>query len=1044
MAETEQDFFRLIDQASLKIMTVGRDFRIRYANQAFTKGDLSSLRGRSALDFVSSSYREGLSDSLETVFRDGLPRAFEVSEERKDGNLSWHRLQLSPIKEDASVMAVMITSSSITDRVQAENALREEKSRYRAIADQSHLGIAIFPQGSVTVSFLNERLADMLGYSPEDILAMDAEQVTRLAHDDDREEALQFLKAAFDGEKKAATQEIRMVKRDGSEIWVELNAGRIIYQSEPAVQVSLVDITKRRKSQEDLVESERRFRMLLQSMMDLVIVHDEDDRYEDVFTGNQAILFTQPENYLGRHISEVLPESISSEYLEKVQRARESGLSESLDYSLEVGNRRRWFSANISTLEDAKRVVVVVRDVTDRHLANEALARERSVFKNIAEAALRAKDATELGQIILEGLMEPLGFEFGIFRLYDEKENILQPSAMAGNTAGLVLEDLPLTEELARQYLMVKTALEKRPHLVSEVPEDPDGPSYLQRLRELDAKAAVSLPILDEEDNLVGVASFATREPREYTDDDRDLFSTISNMLATVIERKLAEAALLMSERRYRELLTDMSEGIGIADLDERIVFANQALADMLGFESPESLVGASLFDLVHPDELEGLLQQTQVRRQGVSSRYTIRMIARDGQTRNIRTSAVPSRNDAGEIDGTVAMLTDVTEQLRAEEALRESEVRFRSVFESTPVAMHLLELTDEGKLMLVDANPAADKLMRSEHAGMIGRTVDSIDWPSAAVLTKERVLQKYGETMQEGKTWFAEEHLRKANGEIGVALQVHSYRTSARTMVASFLDVTERARAEDEVRKLNAELSQRVEERTAELAAANKELESFAYTVSHDLRAPLRTMNGFSKALIEDYSERLDETGLDYLRRIRAAATHMGSLIEDILGLSRVTRADMDRSPVDLTLLAQEVLTDLTSSAPERSVQISMSDALPAYCDRRLMKLALQNLLDNAWKFTRNTQDPRIEVGSMNQDGEVVFYVRDNGAGFDSRYQEKLFKPFQRLHSSEEFEGSGIGLATVQRIISRHGGRLWAESKINEGSTFYFTLAGE
>jgi PAS domain S-box-containing protein len=512
-------------------------------------------------------------------------------------------------------------------------------------------------------------------------------------------------------------------------------------------------------------------------------------------------------------------------------------------------------------------------------------------------------------------------------------------------------------------------------------------------------------------------------------------------MLATVLERKLAEAALLMSERRYRELLTDMSEGIGIADLEERIVFANQSFADMLGFSSPQKLVGMSLLDLVHPTEMEKLLLQTQEREAGISSRYIIRMISTDGQDRHIRVSAVPSRDDEGQVEGTVAIMTDVTEQLRAEEALRDSEARFRSVFESTPVAMHLLELAEDGQLILVDANPAAAELVGSYHDRIVGKAIEDIVWPTRSLLPKHRVLEEYHQIMETGKPWYTEEIMR-SDEKIVSALQVHAFQTSPRTMVASFLDITERAIAENEVKELNAELSRRVEERTAELAAANKELESFAYTVSHDLRAPLRTMDGFSQALTEDYPEQLDDTGKDYLRRIRAAATRMGGLIEDILQLSRVTRADMDRTSVDLSLVATEVIHDLESGSTNRNINVRIAETPSARCDRRLLKLALRNLLENAWKFTRDIENATIEFGSEVHDDKTVFYVRDNGAGFDMRYQEKLFKPFQRLHSEEEFEGSGIGLATVQRIISRHGGNLWARGAINEGSTFYFTIS--
>jgi len=253
--------------------------------------------------------------------------------------------------------------------------------------------------------------------------------------------------------------------------------------------------------------------------------------------------------------------------------------------------------------------------------------------------------------------------------------------------------------------------------------------------------------------------------------------------------------------------------------------------------------------------------------------------------------------------------------------------------------------------------------------------------------------------------------------------------------------EIEERKRAEEEVRTLNAELDRRVAERTTELEASNRELEAFSYSVSHDLRAPLRAIDGFSNAVLKHYPESLDARGQDYLRRIRAAAQRMAQLIDDVLGLSRASRAEMHRQRVDLSAMALEILGDLRRSQPQRKAEISVERGLIANADAHLLRIVLDNLLDNAWKFTGRRDVARIELGVTEQDGERVYYIRDNGAGFNPAYADKLFSPFQRLHAEDEFPGTGIGLALVQRILRRHGGRIWAESAVEQGATFHFTL---
>jgi len=881
------------------------------------------------------------------------------------------------------------------NRIRTEAELHAQEEQYHQIVETTQEGIWMTDIAGRT-TFVNGRMGDILGYAPEEMMGR---TLVEFMLEEDRAAMAEELAAK--GVFQHNQRDLRLCRADGATLWV-LSSANPLHDTQGeyiGTVAMLTDITERKNIEDDLRESEGRFQAFMSHLPGVAFIKGADGRYLYINQAWKHIFDLGPEKVLGRRDAEIFPPDIAASFLRSDDAVLASGEPTQIVEMVPQGNKPKYWLSSKFRVRGARPeenfVGGIALDITSAREAevelHEMQERFMAFMGNLSGVAF-IKDG-QSRYVFVNAAWEKL-FGRKLEQVRGLHDADLFPASMAG--------DFGQSDHLLRQ--------DRKPLQVVETFLQPDGPhSYL-------------------------VNKFLI--PGETEGEDY-----VGGIAVDITERLRTQQALRESQARSQAILASALDAVITIDQQGRVVEFNPAAENMFGYKNSD-IIGEEMALKIIPEEMRaqhraGLMRVVRTGESHILGRR-IELTACRADGSRFPAELTINRVEFSAQPLFTGFIRDITERKAAESAVRLSEERYRVLVSAT--ASIVWSTNPEGQMITPQPTWEAYTGQSWEDTRQHGTFSMLHEEDRAAVIARwEQTRAEKKMYVSEARYWHAASQSWHYCSTRGVPLLNED--GTIREWIGTITDIDAQKRAEFEIRQLNASLERRVEERTAELQTANKELESFCYSVSHDLRAPLRAIDGFSQALEEDYATLLDNSGRNYLQRVRNATKRMAQLIDDLLELSRVTRAEINRTDVDLSQLAAQVMEELQHGDRDRRVAWEICPGLRVHGDPRLLRVVLDNLLGNAWKFTKKQPLPKIEMGVILQDGKSVFYVRDNGAGFDMNYASKLFGAFQRLHSATDYEGTGVGLANVQRVIHRHGGRVWAEAKPGEGATFYFTL---
>ncbi|MBK7215103.1 MAG: PAS domain S-box protein [Bacteroidales bacterium] len=918
---------------------------------------------------------------------------------------------------DKKRKGLVVFGRDITEHKTAELALKESEDKFRSLAESSPFAIMIFQDDRWI--YTNPAGLKICKYETEELYSMNFWEVIA------PESRMQLKTIGKNRQLRKvpdASYELQIISKTGIRKWVFITASSLIYGGRPAGILSAVDITDRKKAEEEAQREKLLLRTLIDNLPDTVYVKDEHARK---ILANKADLkvmgYHQESEVIGKTDKELLNSVIGNRGYQDDMRVLKAGIpivNREEDFT-DIEGVKRWLLTSKIPLKNEKGKVTgmigIGRDISDRKQSELALKiseeKHRTLFETMAQGVI----------------------------YQDTTGKIISANYAAEKILGASLEQLQGLKSLDPRWKSIRE----------------DGTEYPGSEHPAMVALRTGKPVHNkimgvfntEIEKYVWIKIDATPQFHPGASKPFMVFATFDD----ITERKMAELALASSEKRYRSLFNEMLEGFALHEIivdksgkaiNYRFLNVNPAFERITGLKA-ENLIGHLVKDVMPLTEAVWIQNYGKVALSGepmAFESYSAEL--------NKHYHVVAFSPEEGQF---ATMITDITERKLAEAAINASRQQLLDIIDFLPDATFVI---DNAKKVIA-WNKAMEEMTGISKEEMIGHGDHAYTVPFYGVRQKqlldyldsdEKILrERYHNVFKKGNTVHAEIFAPALYGGKGayisnIGAPLFDDKGNRVGSIESIRDITDRKLVEEEIRLLNNQLEQRVAERTAELESAMHEMEAFSYSVSHDLRSPLRAIDGFSRILVDEYSYLLDKEGLRVLDVIRDNTHKMDQLITDLLTLSRISRFEPKPSLIDMNMLVKNAIAELTQD-DERKIEFRIPDLQKASGDNNLLKQVWINLLSNAIKYSRPKSESTIEVGSYIEDDMIVYFVKDNGVGFNPEYTHKLFGVFQRLHKATEFEGTGVGLAIVRRVISKHNGKTWALGELNKGATFFFSL---